>query len=205
MCGALVFLQVLHFSLVISTNPEFEDQEDHNCTGYIQINDRDNKKHSFRENVTELSIEAVKDDIVTIEGDCCFELFSESHGRGSAQLIQSSGQFRLELEDVSSMYKVDCARRGMHPLLKFFLIAVGIIIGLFILYSSGKQALFRKRFWQNISNKKIFVLLPKHNMRLIEIVLNHINVCNNIAIKGSSNDNFSHWWRRGCYVKIHFS
>ena len=51
----------------------------------------------------------------------------------------------MEVEGVASIYKVACDRRGLHPVLKFFLVAVGIIIGLGLIYHCGKEALFRKR------------------------------------------------------------
>ena len=81
----------------------------------------------------------------SLPGDCCFEIFSGQEGGGSAQLLQVEGQVRLELEEVGSVYKVDCARRGIHPVLKFFLIALACVILLAIIFYKGKECLFRKR------------------------------------------------------------
>ena len=72
-------------------------------------------------------------------------MFSKSEGWGSAQHLRAPGEARLEVEGVASIYKVACDRRGLHPVLKFFLVAVGIVIGLGLIYHCGKEALFRKR------------------------------------------------------------
>jgi hypothetical protein len=127
-------------------------------------------------NETSVEIHVVKDDIVTVKGgrrifektwpffksgDCCYELFSREDGYGQSQHLRSEGQHRspllcrahtrltrprLELEDVGSVYTVGCARRGIHPVLKFFLVALGIIALLGLIFYCGKQALLRKRF-----------------------------------------------------------
>jgi len=113
--------------------------------GSVLIRDKAGEKHSFAGNVTTVEIDAVKDDVVLVEGDCCYELFTEPNGYGNSVHLRYPGEHRLTLEDVSSVFKVGCERRGMHPVLKFFLVSIGIIFLLWMIYHLGKEALFRKR------------------------------------------------------------
>jgi hypothetical protein len=118
-------------------------EEAANCTGLVMVPDRNNQKHNFPGLVNETSVEinAVKGDLVTVKGDCCYKLFSHEDGYGQSQHLLSEGQHKLELEHVNSVYKVGCARRGILPVLKFFLVALGIIALLGCIFYCGKQVL----------------------------------------------------------------
>merc|ERR1712047_227877 len=76
-----------------------EDNELVNCTGSVIVRDRTGQEHSIAGNVTNLDIDAVKDDVVLVKGDCCYELFAGANGYG---------EHRLTLEDVTSVFKVGC-------------------------------------------------------------------------------------------------
>ena len=43
-------------------------------------------------------------------GECCFQLFTEESGQGGSQLLDSSGEFRLKISPVRSLYMVECVR-----------------------------------------------------------------------------------------------
>ena len=68
--------------------------------------------------------------------------------------------YDLQYEDINQSIPLDqvgCERRGMHPALKFFLVAIVIILLLQITFRFGKQALFRKHFWSRMLIKSFYL------------------------------------------------
>jgi len=116
------------------------------CNGKLKIPDVNQHEHVFTSNRTNLESElnVFKEDLVSVTGDCCFSIHSESQGGGEFQSFQSEGEHRLEITVVNSVYVVECTS-GMHPFLKFFLIAAGTIVVLWILWCQGKSYLCRSR------------------------------------------------------------
>ena len=82
---------------------------------------------------------------VTCSGDCCFSLFSSEDGLGSNQVVGPEGDYHLQMDHVRSVFRINCEEPLIHPVLKYFLIVLGIIIVLYFMYSKGKELLFRRR------------------------------------------------------------
>jgi len=112
----------------------------------VTIPDFDNNPHIIDENYTTLDVDTREGGLVCVEGECCFQLFTEESGQGGSQLLDSSGEFRLNISPVRSLYMVECVSPFLHPVLKFLIIAVAVIISLYCIVTKGKEYLFRKRF-----------------------------------------------------------
>lgn len=119
----------------------------HNCSGEVIIPDKAHELHSFTANNTKLEreIKVFKRDLVTVKGDCCFSIYSQPEGAGEFQTFQSEGQDYLQIEVLNSVYVVECISPLIHPVLKFFLIALAIVLCLYFIWSKGKEYLFRRR------------------------------------------------------------
>ena len=94
-----------------------------------------------------LTVHTPKDNMLIVDtsGDCCFSIYSQPEAAGDLQSLQSEGGHHLQLQLVSSVYVVECEAPLIHPALKFFLIALVIILSLYCIWSKGKEYLFRRR------------------------------------------------------------
>ena len=94
-----------------------------------------------------LTVDTPTDNMLTVDtsGDCCFSIYSQPEAAGDLQSLQSEGGHHLQLQLVSSVYVVECEAPLIHPALKFFLIALVIILSLYCIWSKGKEYLFRRR------------------------------------------------------------
>jgi len=105
--------------------------------------------HTFRENITELArFRLQKGAAVSTRaggGECCFSLFSEADGGGYEQLLEYDTEAILDIEDVKSVFIVECYKPPIHPALKFVLMSLLIIAILYCGYSKGKELIFRRR------------------------------------------------------------
>ena len=45
---------------------------------------------------------------MTSPGTCCFSLFTKEDGQGDNQIVGPEGQFRLELNDLKSIFRLEC-------------------------------------------------------------------------------------------------
>ena len=114
---AYIMLQIVHE--VMSSEEEVA-----NCTGKAIISDFDNRPHRYEGNETNIVMHAVKESVVSIigrviyeinmflkfplSGTCCFSLFTRQDGYGDNQIIGPEGEYRLELDDLKSIFRVEC-------------------------------------------------------------------------------------------------
>merc|ERR1719315_418056 len=107
--------------IVKSENEEYDYRDNQeSCTGFLLIPDRLNNRHKIETNRSTLDFQSVKEDILKVEGTCCFALFSSGSGAGSTQHLDTVGDHRLELDTIGSIYLVTCDTGGIHPILQFF-------------------------------------------------------------------------------------
>jgi len=86
-----------------------EEENFHNCSGRMTIPDINGELHIFSENQTELErgLRLHKRELVMVEGDCCFSIYSESQGAGQVQTFQSDGEHHLQIEVLRSVYLME--------------------------------------------------------------------------------------------------